>query len=310
MSTFHPAGSHLDERGDARIVRIDGSTRPGCHSGLHRFVAAAGNHALCCADATQFEVAVFEPVPAVAAMFGRSSSSGVLLVRHSACCEVGFDHVIPHSQCQENMRAHMKRVRGTGGDLRQRTRGHERSGGVLRVVHGMNPVVGRAGMVGVPDEDGFRDRRGLQVSGNVAHALAFAQQRQGIEELRFVVFRPGVGQLAHRLGVAGVAFGLAAGAAVENLNGAEPGAFAWIGNALGAGFRCGCKFGQSCLASLDVQFIPDRMIEGHRLSPVGHDKTGVRFFRGDERTGGIVVFKKMQQEQAAHEFACSGRRVR
>jgi len=82
----------------------------------------------------------------------------------------------------------MLRVRRTGRDLRQSTRGHERTLSMLRVVHRMNPVVGRAGMIGVPHEDRFRDRRSLQVGRNVAHAFALAQQRQCVEELRFVVF--------------------------------------------------------------------------------------------------------------------------
>ena len=56
------------------------------------------------------------------------------------------------------------------------------------------------------------------------------------------------------------------------------------------------------LTRLGVQLIPYRMVEGHRLAPVRHNKSGVQRFRSNKCLRRVGVFKQVQQQQSAHEL--------
>ncbi len=109
-----------------------------------------------------------------------------------------------------------------------------------------------------------------------------SQQGQGVKKLRLVVLRISLGQLLHRRGVLRVPFALVGLAAVQDFHRAHIGPFARIGNTAGAFFRSGAELGQRSLTRSYIHLVPDPMIEGHRLSPISHRKSGVGRFGGNK----------------------------
>jgi hypothetical protein len=51
------------------------------------------------------------------------------------------------------------------------------------IVHAVNPIVGRAGVVGFETEDGFGDFGGVEIDRHIAYAFTLAEERKSLEEL-------------------------------------------------------------------------------------------------------------------------------
>ena len=77
-----------------------------------------------------------------------------------------------------------------------------------RVVEGMNDVVRRAGVLGIPAQHFLREGAGAHVGRDVAHRLAQRHEGEGVERERLVVGGIGGGELLHRRGEEGIAAGL------------------------------------------------------------------------------------------------------
>ncbi len=80
--------------------------------------------------------------------------------RRRPCALVGGRDVVPPADLQEDVGRHVERVLGVGSDRGVRARRLEAARSELRIVVGVDQVVGRAGVVGVGAEDllGERDR--------------------------------------------------------------------------------------------------------------------------------------------------------
>ena len=173
-------------------------------------------------------VAVLQPDRVVSTVNDGPSGGAGLIVDDLHGLNVGFDDRVPHSESHEDVRAHVLRVAGVGCDLRERAGGDEGSCGVFGIVHAVDPVMGCARVVGVSLIGGLGDRCGLEVCGDIADAFAATEKREAVEELGFVVFGVGLGELLHGSGVDGIALGFGAFAGVENFDCGEEAFLAWI----------------------------------------------------------------------------------
>ena len=74
--------------------------------------------------------------------------------------EVGVDVVLPQPDAGEDVRRHVQGVRSRGRDLRVAAGSRQAQLGQLRLVVGMNQIVGHTGMVGLSGEEFLQNRRG------------------------------------------------------------------------------------------------------------------------------------------------------
>src|SRR4029077_12067386 len=61
---------------------------------------------------------------------------------------------------------------------------------------------------------------------------------------------------------------------------------------------------------LQILLHPDRVVEGHRLTPVGHGKAGIRGLGSAKGVGSGRIFKVVKQRQASKKVGLGRSRAR
>ena len=87
--------------------------------------------------------------------------------------EVGVDIVLPEADAGEDVRRHVQGVRRGGRDLRVAAGGGQSELRELRLIVGVDQVVGHAGMVGLGGEKFFENRGGLLAIGEGGVVVGF-----------------------------------------------------------------------------------------------------------------------------------------
>ena len=217
------------------------------------------------------------------------------------------------SSCQRPTRAKMWegmcRACGDGGrDLRVTAGGGQAELRQLRLVVGVDQVVGHAGMVGLDGEEFFQDRRRLLAIGEGGVVVRFGgEQRERVEDRGFVIVRIGLVNLLHRVGVGlGASFVIQLlRVAVEGRDGCDVGLLARSGGAVG-GFRL-VNFVEAVLDDFGVRVIPELMPQAHGHAPVRHGAVGIVDGNLLEFFFGLFVPEGVQQGYAALEGLLHGR---
>ncbi len=236
-------------------------------------------------------------MPAVARL---PAGPGPLGVHHPDRVLVGADHVVPHSERHEDVRGHVlgvTRVRRRSGQL---PRGVESAGGMVRVIDGVNQVVGRTRVGGVPPEDRLDQVGGAGVGAWVAHSLVESEQRQGVEQGDLVIAGMGLREPVHGGLVERVATSLGP-VAVEQLDRVEEAGLA-RGAGLGpAGLGGRTELGQGGPGRIGLLLVPDGVVPGHRFAPVGQGQAGIGGLGLPEGVAGLGVMKEVEEERPSLE---------
>ena len=196
----------------------------------------------------------------------------------------------------------MQGVRGHGRDLRVTAGGGQAELGELRLVVGVDQVVGHAGMVGLGGEELLQDRRRLLAICESCVLVRFGgEQGERVENRGFVVIRVGLVNLLHRVGVrlgASVVLEVL-GIAVEGCDGRDIRLLARSGRAV-SGFRR-MNFVEAVLDDLLVRLVPQLVPQAHGQSPVRHGAVGIASGNLHEFFFCLFVPKRVQQSHAALE---------
>jgi hypothetical protein len=168
---------------------------------------------------------------------------------------------------------------------------------VPRVVDPVDQVVRGARVFRIFAEYALRNRRAQHVGRDVANAGLHAEQGQRVKKLDFVVLGIGRSQLLHGAHVGPVALFLAAGP-VQQLQRGDEALFAGDGSSGAARLGRGAQLAQCRSAGLKVLLVPDRVVPGHRLAPVGHGEIRIERLRLEKTLTGIRIFEEMQQQHA------------
>src|SRR4029077_14625029 len=94
---------------------------------------------------------------------------------------VGFDDIVPHPHGEKDVRGHVLRVAGFGGNGGIDARGAEAERSVDGVVVTVYEVMNNAGMMRVRGKNLFEERCGTHVGGEVAALFGGAQDSEGVE---------------------------------------------------------------------------------------------------------------------------------
>ena len=227
--------------------------------------------------------------------------------------QVRGDRILPEPEPREDVRGHVEGVRRVRGDPGVGAGRGEGIGGKLRIVERVDHVMRDAGMLRLEGQEGVQDRGRLLLvrEARVARRRR-AEQRQGVEDLRFMV----VGQLLREL-PDGIAVGLRAGLVIEPIGVAIEGADRGDVSALPLGLcielRGLSRGGRSRRQLLRIRRGPDRVVPGHRDSPVGHRARGILRRDGLERPPRFLVAEGVQESDGARELGvdppAGGRKV-
>ena len=270
------------------------------HRGFDRLLAGL-QHAVGVAETALLVIGVFQPLRVMIAFAQRAALGLGLGVDDVHRHFVGFRHVVPHAKCHEDVRGHVLCMAGIRGNLRQGPCRLQRTGGVRGIVHCMDPVVRRAGILRVEVEDALGDRSRAQVSRHVAHALAAPHQCQRMEQLCVVVTWIVLGQAFHRLVVMRVAERLCVAARIQDFHGGKIGLFARRRCLGRAGSGRGTEPAQCRATGIRVELVPDAVVVRHRLAPVGHGEVRIQLLGLAESLRGIGIFEQVQQQRTAQE---------
>lgn len=183
------------------------------------------------------------------------------------------------------------------GAIFERTSSYQGLGGVVGVVHAMDPIMRGAGMIGVSFVGRLGNGGRLKVDGDVTHTFAATEKRETVEELGLVVFGIELGEFLHGRGVERVAFGFGAFVGVQDFDCGEEGPLTGICDQRRPGLWCGREFVQRCLSGWNVEFIPDRMIVSHGLAPIRHHEGRVDLFGGLKGLRRVVVLEEVEEQQ-------------
>ena len=273
--------------------------------------------------ASQLQQLVLEPREGVIAAHGERQPSGFdpgigrgirRLIRKC--------RLTPHPELQKNVRRHVPRVARGRRRLGVGAGGRQREMRVGRIVVVVQKVVQCARMPGVRPQHLFENRRHARLGRAAGKRRAVslvrihrtrqssrhcAEQRQRIEGGDFRIVRELRVVRRHRARVRGTPRGDVAGAKQRFDGGQEP-AFAF-GAGLGRprdGVRRQAR--QDAPRGGDVFVLPERLVVGHRLAPVGHRETRIDLLCLDEGGVGVFVFEVVECGDADEKFGVSSRR--
>ena len=172
----------------------------------------------------------------------------------------------------------------------------------MRLIVGVDQVVGHAGMIGLGGEKFFQNRRGLLAIGEGGIVVRFGgQQRERVENCGFVIVGISFVNLFHRIGV-GLGAGIVIqffGVAVKRGDGSDVGLLARSCGAVSS-FRQ-MNFFDAVLNYFRVGIVPKLVPQAHGYAPVRHG--AVRGVGGNmpEFLSGFFVPERVQQSHAALE---------
>ena len=202
------------------------------------------------------------------------------------------------------MRRHVEGVRGGRRNLPVGLGVAQAKRRVRRVVVGMDQVVHRPGMQRVRADHILDDGRRAHVGGEVAPAVAGAEQRERVERLHFQIVGIPVVHPAHVGGIGRIARQLLA-LAVERLDGAQPHLLlvvAGLGQALVSARAQPAERGAGRVGR---RLAPERVVVCHRLAPIGHRERRSGLLSLHERLFRIVVLERVEKKHAANESVLS-----
>ena len=230
-----------------------------------------------------------------------------VMVRGHAICdanggEVGVNIVLPKSEAREDVRRHVHGVRGRRRDAGVFARGRKREAGHGGIVATVDDVVSDAGMIRLLVVKFVEDGNGGFGVGEIGVAVgARGEEREGVKDGGFVVVGIAFVDALHGFGVSVGALIVVefVGVGVKDGERQDVVAFAggrWVKRA---------SFGEELGALGEVGFagaIPELVVKGHCLSPVGHG--AARIFFGDFRELGVgyFVLEGIQKGNAALEL--------
>jgi hypothetical protein len=292
-------GPHESRRADRTVVGIDIVRR--LHVGVGRSLTRTRvNHRPGRIQSSLLEVAIGEPGLAVAAGRWMMTVRRHLPPHDAHGVLVRGNQLVPHAEREEDVRRHVLRVTCVGRVARERARSLEASRRVGRVVHSVDKIMRRSGVIGVTAEDLVREIGGPLVGRHVAHALVESQQRERVEELRLVVAGIGRGQLGHRGLEQRIPGGLRPWS-VQQLDRVQVSGLALRPRGFATRGRRRREFRKHGSARVRVLDVPDRVVPGHRLTPIRHRKAGIGLLCLAERFPRFPVVKEVQQECAPLE---------
>ncbi len=200
------------------------------------------------------------------------------------------------------MRRHVQGVTGRRGNLRVRACGVQRPRGVLPIVERVNDEVRRTRMIGVLPEHGFRELARLQprVLDDRMDSLR-GEHGQCIKEGSLVIVWVRFVEAAHGLLVCEIAGRLVA-RTVKNFERSEVGLLARGWGACGARSRSGSEPSENASSRSRILGIPDALVVGHRLAPVGHGKVRLEGLRLLELLQCVEVAEAVQPGDALQEM--------
>ena len=157
-------------------------------------------------------------------------------------------------------------------------------------------------MLGIAREDAFGDGAGfLPQRQCVIAARHDREERQRVERLRFIILWIFRGQRAHRIHVRLVAHGLVA-RPVERLDRGQIPLLTRRRRFRHTGLGRRAEFCQRRPAGGDVLVKPERLIETHRLAPVGERKLRIDLLRRAKRLDRLFVAEAVKPRDAADKI--------
>ena len=165
----------------------------------------------------------------------------------------------------------------------------------------MNEIMHHTGMARMQRKDFLEYGRRPHVNGEIAALLGTAQNCQCIECRCIDIGGITLMQACHVGHVFEIAL-LLGPIAIQSLNGAEIKLLPIRGSLQLPGRGRGAESGQNFQCRVTVLLMPNAVILGHCLAPVGHGKARIDFLRLAKMQRCILVFKVVQLGEPAEKF--------